>query len=100
MMSIFDISHRVCGEVNGTNEMNDIKSWLEENVGQFLGRGEKSVGVEKLVLYIGAGWEISQYYIDYDNRVEGGDYKVGYYSTWTVDITDEDQSVVFGLRWL
>lgn len=81
-MAIFDITPRV---LNEHNQIREIRKWLEDNVGRYLGRGYD------LVVWIGDGWEIV---------TVRGEEKGNYTTGWSVDITDEHKSTLFGLTWL
>lgn len=98
-MGIFEISRSGQQQDIRDHRLQDIKLWLEENVGRYYCRGDKRLADngEEVALYIGAGWEIRAYYEDYDDRDIGG--WCGYRTGYVVDITDEEQSMMFALRW-
>lgn len=85
-MAVFDIGSHVL--VGGKSKITEIIDWLTENVGQYYGRGDDPV------IHIGSGWEMSVRRQDYDD-----DNGHGTMITWTVDITNDEQSIMFALKW-
>jgi hypothetical protein len=91
-MAIFDISHVIVDLDGQWYRERDLPSihvlidWLEEHVGQYYGVGDRPV------LRIGSGWEI----IAKTERDADGYSTFGY----LIDITDEQASIHFALRWL
>ena len=71
--------------------------WLDENVGDYYGRGEDHTSDEDerkghAVLYIGSGWQMERDWKgDPDGYVE---------VWWHVDITDEAKATLFALKWI
>jgi O-methyltransferase involved in polyketide biosynthesis len=81
-MPSIDITPHILGRKNQAQE---IRAWLSDNVGEYLGRGEDPV------LEIGAGWEI---------RTERIATPEGTASWWVVDITDAAKATHFALSWI
>jgi hypothetical protein len=102
-MAVFDITHSILAQRGEWNPYDrsgvsralcKIEDWLEENVGEYCGGGND--GVNDNVIAIGLGWELFSLYNGKPKRPEYEDAEV----TWHVDITDEQKSVLFGLKWL
>jgi hypothetical protein len=71
-----------------------IEDWLEENVGEYCGPGND--GFNDNVISIGYGWEIFSLYNGKPERPDNMDAEV----TWHVDISDEQKSILFALKWV
>lgn len=85
--AIIDItSHIVEG---GKPRRMEIVEWLEENCGEYYGRGEGDV------THVGKGWEIRV--IRDDINIDGEEYSR---SRWVVDIDDGAVGLLFILRWV
>lgn len=86
-MAIFDLTDTIIW--GGRPAKEEMISWLSDNVGTYYGHGDQ----DRNVLAIGNGWEIRvvrniEPFTD-DLMIE-----------WVVDITDEDKSAFFALKWL
>ena len=86
-MAIFDLTDTIIW--GGRPAKEEMISWLSDNIGLYYGHGDQ----DRNVLAIGAGWEIRvvrsiEPFTD-DLVIE-----------WVVDITDEDKSAFFALKWL
>ena len=89
-MAVFDISRRIFGSSKDPyNHLPDIVEWLSENVGEYYGKGEDPV------LRIGSGWQISTSREPYYDEESGGGVIVSFH----LDITDEQKSTLFALKW-
>jgi hypothetical protein len=101
-MAIFNITPNILNHAReydpyarGTisSALSQIEDWLEENVGEYCGPGND--GFSDNVVSIGLGWEVFSLYNGKPTRPDRMDAEV----TWHVDITDEQKSVLFALRW-
>lgn len=83
-MAVFDITDYILGP---RNRLSEVISWLDENVGEYYGRGEDPV------VRVGSGWEIITQR-EYENTEE---FTI---ISWAVDITDPVKSSHFALVWV
>lgn len=95
-MAVFDITHLILGspdiyDRNHRNKFKHVKEWLAKNVGEYYGRGEDPI------TDVGSGWEI---FVLQNGKLERARDDEDVCITWNVDITDEDKSVLFALKWL
>jgi len=102
-MAVFNITPSILGfareydpYARGTirSALSEIEDWLEENVGEYCGPGND--GVNDNVISIGHGWEVFSLYNGKPARPEYEDAEV----TWHVDITNEQKSLLFALKWI
>lgn len=90
---IIDVTHVMLGDPpthrrpGGKIARLAIRTWLEENVGEYYGRETDSITSDR---EIGAGWEFGSSCED-DGK---GYLKIG----WIVDIADEQLATMFMLR--
>lgn len=86
-MPVFDITDNF---IAGRNLRSELVHWLDQNVGEYHGRGEGST------VAIGHGWEM---FVMRDHSREQAPMNVDYVVTWHVDITDPSLAAMFALRW-
>ena len=99
-MAVFDITKNILNTegfdplyrapIEARSEMQNLVAWLSEHVGTFYGGGEDNIK------RIGSGWEIFTLYNGKPKAPEWEDSEV----TWHVDITDEQKSLLFALKWV
>ena len=82
-MPRIDITPQILSRINRKNE---IVSWLNENVGESLGRGTYPVVV------FGLGWQI----ITTEEPCEDTAMAVG----WAVEISNPEKATLFTLKWV
>lgn len=97
-MAVFDISHIILG--GGREDLYTrqvparfkiLKEWLNENVGEYYGRGEDPV------TDVGSGWEA--FVLRNGSREQPKDDEDCVVS-WHIDIADDEKATLFALKWL
>jgi hypothetical protein len=96
-MATFDITPLILGgrssiwDRSRRDTLPALRTWLSEHVGEYYGRGDDPV------VDIGSGWEIVV--LRNGKRTQPTEI-VDTVVTWELDITDEEKSVLFALRWV
>lgn len=98
-MAVFDITHCILGHATSIwdrgesrqNRLVELRSWLNNNVGEYYGRGDDPV------LDIGSGWEI---FVMHNGKIGRPPDNEDSVTTWHLDITDEAKSTLFALTWI
>lgn len=85
-MAVIDISEHIFGN---RNRLTEIINWLNENVGEYYGRGEDPV------IRVGSGWEIVTQR-EYETETEE-EFTI---ISFAVDITDPAKASHFALVWV
>ena len=108
-MPVFDISRNILtpdteydsydylnrsGNRDRMSRMNTIIDWMNENVGEYYGRG--GLRDENCNIHIGSGWEI---FHTFNNKREQPNPDMDAEVKWYVDITDEQKAMLFALKW-